>query len=120
MALTTVLAIGLGVYAAAHHNRLGDVGVMSLTQLGIAIPNFWFAILLILLFAVHLGWFSAGGFPGWSAGVWPALKSLLLPALALALVQAAILARVTRSAGLEGPPEGFLRTPRAQGFPPRP
>jgi peptide/nickel transport system permease protein len=116
MALTTVLAIGLGVYAAAHHNQLGDVGVMSLTQLGIAIPNFWFAILLILLFAVHLGWFSAGGFPGWGAGVGPALKSLLLPALALALVQAAILARVTRSAVLEVLREDFVRTARAKGL----
>ena len=116
MALTTVLAIGLGVYAAAHHNKLGDVGVMGLTQLGIAIPNFWFAILLILLFAVHLGWFSAGGFPGWSAGLGPALKSLMLPALALALVQAAILARVTRSAVLEVLREDFVRTARAKGL----
>ena len=116
MSLTTVLAIALGVYAAAHHNRLGDFGIMGLTQLGIAIPNFWFAILLILLFAVHLGWFSAGGFPGWAAGPWPALKSLLLPALALALVQAAILARVTRSAVLEVLREDFVRTARAKGL----
>jgi peptide/nickel transport system permease protein len=116
MALTTVLAIGLGVYAASHHNQLGDVGVMGLTQLGIAIPNFWFAILLILLFSVHLGWFSAGGFPGWSAGLGPALKSLILPALALALVQAAILARVTRSAVLEVLREDFVRTARAKGL----
>jgi peptide/nickel transport system permease protein len=116
MALTTVLAIALGVYAASHHNRIGDFGVMSFTQLGIAIPNFWFAILLILLFAVHLGCFSAGGFPGWSAGLWPAFKSLLLPALALALVQAAILARVTRSAVLEVLREDFVRTARAKGL----
>ena len=65
MALTTVLALVAGIYAAARHNKLGDVGVMGLTQVGIAIPNFWFAILLILLFSVHLQWFSAGGFPGW-------------------------------------------------------
>ena len=64
MALTTVLALVAGIYAAARHNKLGDVGVMGLTQVGIAIPNFWFAILLILLFSVHLQWFSAGGFPG--------------------------------------------------------
>jgi peptide/nickel transport system permease protein len=65
---------------------------------------------------VHLGWFSAGGFPGWNAGVWPALKALLLPALALALVQAAILARVTRSAVLEVLREDFVRTARAKGL----
>jgi peptide/nickel transport system permease protein len=114
--LGAVMAIALGVYAAAHHNRVGDFGVMGITQLGIAIPNFWFAILLILLFAVHLGWFSAGGFPGWGTGLWPAVKSLLLPALALALVQAAILARVTRSAVLEVLREDFVRTARAKGL----
>ena len=66
MALTVVVALALGVYAASRHNRLGDVGVMAASQLGIAIPSFWFAILLILLFAVKLQWVSAGGFPGWS------------------------------------------------------
>jgi peptide/nickel transport system permease protein len=65
MAITTVLALVAGIYAASRHNKLGDVGIMGLTQVGIAIPNFWFAILLILLFSVQLGWFSAGGFPGW-------------------------------------------------------
>jgi peptide/nickel transport system permease protein len=69
MAITTVLALAAGIYAAARHNKLGDVGLMGLTQVGIAIPNFWFAILLILLFSVHLKWFSAGGFPGWEDGV---------------------------------------------------
>jgi peptide/nickel transport system permease protein len=120
MALTTVLALALGLYAASHHNRLGDVGVMAASQVGIAIPNFWFAILLILLFSVQLQWFSAGGFPGWSeddgGGPWPALKALLLPAIALAVVQAAILARVTRSAVLDVMREDFVRTARAKGL----
>ena len=69
MAITSVLALAAGIYAAARHNKLGDVGVMGLSQIGIAIPNFWFAILLILLFSVHLQWFSAGGFPGWDEGI---------------------------------------------------
>ena len=69
MLLTVVLALAAGVYAAASHNKLGDVGVMALTQFGIAIPNFWFAILLILLFSVKLQWFSAGGFAGWGEGI---------------------------------------------------
>ena len=116
MALTTVLALAAGVYAAAHHNKVGDVGVMGLAQLGIAIPNFWFAILLILLFSVHLQWFSAGGFDGWSEGLGQGLKSLLLPAIALAVVQAAILARITRSAVLEVLREDFVRTARAKGL----
>jgi peptide/nickel transport system permease protein len=116
MTLTTVLALAAGVYAAARHHRAGDVGVMAATQVGIAIPNFWFAILLILLFAVNLRWFSAGGFPGWSAGVGPALKALVLPATSLAVVQAAILARITRSALLDVLREDFVRTARAKGL----
>ncbi|MFO1200221.1 MAG: ABC transporter permease [Burkholderiaceae bacterium] len=116
MALTTVLALAAGVYAAARHNRLADVGLMGLSQVGIAIPNFWFAILLILLFAVQLRWVSAGGFPGWAGGVGPALKALILPAISLAVVQAAILARITRSAVLEVLREDFVRTARAKGL----
>ena len=116
MALTTVLALVVGVYAASRHNRLGDVGLMGLTQIGIAVPNFWFAILLILLFSVHLQWFAAGGFPGWDEGVAEGLKALLLPALSLAVVQAAILARITRSAVLEVLREDFVRTARAKGL----
>lgn len=120
MLLTVVLALGLGIYAAARHQRLGDVGVMTISQLGIAIPNFWFAILLILLFSVQLQWVSAGGFPGWNVdeggGLWPGLKALLLPALSLALVQAAILARMTRSALLDVMREDHVRTARAKGL----
>jgi peptide/nickel transport system permease protein len=115
MALTTAIALAAGVFAASRHNKLGDAGVMGLSQLGIAIPNFWFAILLILLFSVHLHWFSAGGFPGWSEGILSGLKSLLLPAVSLAVVQAAILARITRSAVLEVLREDFVRTARAKG-----
>lgn len=116
MAITTILAISAGVFAASQHNKLGDVGMMGITQAGIAIPNFWFAILLILLFSVHLKWFSAGGFPGWENGLAAGLKALLLPAISLAVVQSAILARITRSAVLEVLREDFVRTARAKGL----
>jgi peptide/nickel transport system permease protein len=115
MVLTSVIALAAGIYAAARHNKLGDVGVMALSQVGIAIPNFWFAILLILLFSVHLKWFSAGGFPGWDEGIFEGVKALLLPAVSLAVVQSAILARITRSAVLEVLREDFVRTARAKG-----
>lgn len=115
MAFTTVIALLVGVTAAARHNKLGDVGLMGLAQVGVAIPNFWFAILLILLFSVKLQWFSAGGFDGWGEGIGVGIKSLLLPALSLAVVQAAILARITRSAVLEVMREDFVRTARAKG-----
>jgi peptide/nickel transport system permease protein len=120
MALTVVVALAAGVYAAAHHRRAGDTGVMLLSQLGLSIPNFWLAILLILLFAVHLQWVGAGGFPGWredeGGGLAAGFAALLLPALSLAAVQAAILARVTRSSVLEAMREDYVRTARAKGL----
>lgn len=120
MGLTVALALALGIYAASQQNKAGDVGVMTLSQLGLALPNFWLAILLILLFAVHLEWVSAGGFPGWSeddgGGVMEGIKALLLPAMALAAVQTAILTRVTRSAVLDTLREDFVRTARAKGL----
>mgnify|MGYP003536825893 FL=1 len=120
MGLTVALALALGIYAASQQNKAGDVGVMTLSQLGLALPNFWLAILLILLFAVNLEWVSAGGFPGWSeedgGGIGEGLKALLLPAMALAAVQTAILTRVTRSAVLDTLREDFVRTARAKGL----
>lgn len=118
--LTVGIALAAGIYAASHHNRPGDYVTMGLTQLGMAVPNFWFAIVLVLVFAVQLRWFSSGGFPGWLAeyggGLWPGLKALLLPALALAVVQAAMLARITRSSILEVMQEDYVRTARAKGL----
>ena len=116
MLLSAVVAFVLGVYAASRHNKPGDVTVMGISQLGISVPNFWLALLLILLFAVNLRWFSAGGFPGWENGIWPAFKALLLPAIALATVQGAILARFTRSAVLDTMREDYVRTARAKGL----
>ncbi len=114
--LSTLIAIPLGMFAAVRHNSAGDYAVMGFSQIGMAVPNFWFAILLILFFAVQLGWFSAGGFAGWDAGIGAALKSLVLPAVALAVTEAAILARVTRSAVLETLREDYVRTARAKGL----
>ena len=115
MAVTLVLALGLGVLAAANHNRTADWGVMLASQLGIAVPVFWLSILLIIVFAVSLRWLPPGGFPGWSDPV-EALRALVLPTIALAVVQAAVLARVTRSALLEVARLDFVRTARASGL----
>ena len=68
ISLSTLLAIPFGVFAAANHKRFSDTGIMGFAQLGVAVPNFWFAILLILFFSVKLGWFSAGGIC--QAGKW--------------------------------------------------
>ncbi|MBC7137512.1 MAG: ABC transporter permease [Defluviimonas sp.] len=116
LALSTAIALPVGLYAAARRGRAGDAAVMGLTQLGIAVPNFWFAMLLVLVFAVGLRWLPAGGFPGWEAGALPALGALLLPSVALALPQAAILARVLRSALIETLEQDYIRTARAKGL----
>lgn len=116
LCLSALIAIPVGVYAARNRGRAPDTTTMGIAQLGIALPNFWFALLLVYLFAVTLRVVPAGGFPGWSTGFWPAINSLILPAIALALPQAAILARVTRSALIEVLGEDFIRTARAKGL----
>ena len=119
LALSTLIAFPAGIYAASRRGGLCDVSIMGATQLGVAIPNFWFAMMLVLVFAINLRWFSAGGFPGWDNGLFTGLKALTLPAIALALPQAAILARVMRSSLLDILNEDFIRTARAKGLTPR-
>ena len=116
LTLSTIIAFPAGMYAAARRGRAGDIGVMGATQLGVAIPNFWFAMMLVLIFAIKLRWFSAGGFAGWEKGLGAVMWSLTLPAISLALPQAAILARVMRSALLDVMNEDYMRTARAKGL----
>jgi peptide/nickel transport system permease protein len=116
LALTLIIAFPAGIFAAARRNTASDVAVMGVTQFGVAVPNFWFAIILVWIFAVVLHWFSAGGFPGWDKGFWLGVRALTLPAIALALPQASILARVMRSALLDTLEEDYIRTARAHGL----
>ncbi|MFQ3183971.1 MAG: peptide/nickel transport system permease protein [Alteromonas macleodii] len=113
--LSTIIAFPAGIIAASNRGGMSDVSIMGATQLGVAIPNFWFAMILVLIFAIKLPWFSAGGFSGWDNPLL-ALKSLTLPAIALALPQAAILARVMRSSLLDNLGEDYIRTARAKGL----
>lgn len=116
LALTVLIAFPAGILAAAKRNTATDVAIMGVTQLGVAIPNFWFAMLLVLWFAVGLHWFSAGGFAGWDEGFFAGMRSLTLPAVALALPQASILARVMRSSLLDTLGEDYIRSARAKGL----
>lgn len=116
LALSTLIAFPVGILAAARRNSATDVTIMGVTQLGVAVPNFWFAMLLVLTFSITLRWFSAGGFPGWEAGFFEGMKALTLPAVALALPQASILARVMRSALLDTLSEDYIRSARAKGL----
>jgi peptide/nickel transport system permease protein len=115
-ALTLLMAVPLALWLARHTRARSSVAVLGLTQVGVAIPNFWLGLMLLWLFAVKYPVFAAGGFAGWHMGAGPALKSLTLPAVALALPQAAILTRLLRSALVEAMNEEYIRTARAKGL----
>ena len=116
MMLSLLFALPVGVLAASRRGTFVDTALNAVMQVGVALPNFWIGLLLILLFSTQLQWFAAGGFVGWDAGIFPALKGLLLPAIALAAPQAAIIARVLRTALLETMHEDYVRTARAKGL----
>lgn len=119
MVFAILISIPMGIYSSLHRNRVGDYGIMIFSQIGLAVPAFWAGILLILLFAVTLHWFPAGGFQPWLGDPLKALKSLFLPALSLGLVRAAVLTRMTRSSMLEVLGEDYIRTARSKGLPKR-
>jgi ABC-type dipeptide/oligopeptide/nickel transport system permease component/ABC-type transport system substrate-binding protein len=114
--LSLIVALPVGIMAASRRGSMTDTALNALMQVGVAMPNFWIGLLLILVFSTQLQWFAAGGFVGWDAGILPALKGLLLPAIALAAPQAAITARVLRTALLETMHEDYVRTARAKGL----
>lgn len=114
---TVVIGVPLGMYAATHHGTIRDYGIVLFSQLGIAVPAFWAGILLIILFAVYLGWLPSGGIPtaGWSDPL-ATLKALLLPAFSLGLAQAAVITRLTRSSILEVLREDYVQAARSKGL----
>jgi peptide/nickel transport system permease protein len=116
LVLSTAAALPLGIWSAMKRGSVSDTAIMGAAQIGVAIPNFWFGLILVLIFSSWLGWASAGGFPGWGDGIFPALGALILPAIALALPQAAIMTRVMRSSLLETLDQDFMRTARVKGL----
>ena len=81
--LSTLIAFPAGIIAATKRGAVADTSIMGTTQLGIAIPNFWFAMILVSVFAIKLRWFSAGGFPGWENGLFTGLNAITLRARSL-------------------------------------
>lgn len=116
MVVSAVVGLPLGIIAARRRGKLTDTILMVLAQTGVAIPNFWFGMLLTLLFAVTLRWLPTGGFVPWQEDGMAAFRSLLLPGLALALPQASILARVMRTSLVDVTGQDFIRTARAKGL----
>jgi peptide/nickel transport system permease protein len=120
MVIALVLAAPAGTVMAARHRRISGLALSALSQVGVAVPAFLAGILLIMVFAVKLGWLPANGWtpPAEDPGMF--LKQLILPALSLGLVQGAVLTRYVRSAVLEVLREDYLRTARAKGLRPFP
>ncbi len=117
MVVTLVFGVALGVAAAVRQNTIVDQLCMTVAMLGVSLPNVWLAILFIMFFGVHLGWFPTGGYvpiaQGW--GAW--FTALTLPSVALALTQIGLLARMTRSSMLEVLRQDYVQTARAKGLP---
>jgi len=116
--ITIPIGIVLGVIAAVWRDTWIDSGVMVLALVGVSVPNFWIAILSVILFSVTLGWLPSAGYVPLSqdAGRW--FLSLVQPATVLALFQIGYLARMTRSAMLEVLDQDYIRTARAKGVSP--
>jgi len=115
-ALSTLIALPLAAFIALRRGSVTEKVILNVAQVGVAIPNFWLAIILLSVFSTTFDVFPAGGFPGWSAGIGPALMALTLPSLALALPQAAILTRVLRSSLIDTLDDEYIRSARAKGL----
>ena len=111
MILALLIGVLAGSIAALRQNTRTDYTVMSVSMTGISIPNFVMAPMLILVFAVYLGWLPAGGLGDGSP------RNLVLPVIALALPQIAYISRLTRGSMIEVLRSNFIRTARAQGLP---
>ncbi len=103
--------------AALRQNTVVDQAAMVGAMLGISMPSFFIAPLLVLLFAVHLGWLPSGGYVPFTDNPWGWFRATTLPAVSLALLQVGLLARITRSTMLEVLRQDYVRTARAKGLP---
>ncbi|OFX28505.1 MAG: peptide ABC transporter [Armatimonadetes bacterium RBG_16_67_12] len=121
--LAILIAVGIGVPAgiisAARRGSAMDQAVTVLSFLGVSIPEFWLALNLVLLLAVHLGLFPVAGYAPPSQGLLATLNYLVLPAFTMGFVQSALIARMTRTAMLDVITQDYIRTARAKGLPGR-
>lgn len=113
--IALLIAIPIGVLAANKRGSLTDSSMMIFALLGMSIPSFLLALLLVLLFGVELGWLPVAGFRPLSEGLWIHLQYLILPAISLGAIQAALIARMTRSSMLEVLNMNFIKSARAKG-----
>ena len=116
MILAVIIGIPAGILSAARRYSWVDYVITSLALFGVSMPSFWFAILLILLFSLQLGWLPASGYMPWERGIWPHLRSLIMPGLALGLFLMGALVRFCRTSMIETLVQDYIRTARAKGI----
>ncbi len=116
LVLTLLIGVVGGIVAALRHNTVVDSVAMVVAMLGISMPSFFFGPLLVLLFAVKLGWLPSGGYVPFTTSPLGWLGAATLPAVSLALLQVGLLARITRSTMLEVLRQDYVRTARAKGL----
>ncbi len=119
LAFTLLIGIASGIVAALRQNSWIDQAAMMFAMIGISVPNFFLGLLMIILFAVHLGWLPSGGYVPFGEDPVGWLRSMTMPAFSLALLQAGLLARITRSSMLEVLRQDYIRTAKAKGLPHR-
>jgi peptide/nickel transport system permease protein len=119
LVLTLLIGVASGIIAALRQNTWVDQVAMMIAMLGISIPNFFLGLLMIIFFAVQLGWLPSGGYVPFTQDPIGWLRSTTMPAISLALLQAGLLARITRSGMLEVLRQDYVRTARAKGLPER-
>lgn len=117
LALTIVIGVPAGVIAALRANSWVDQAVTGLALLGVSVPSFWLALMLIVLFGVRLEWLPTGGFVPFAEDPAAWARSMVLPSISLALLQIGLLARITRGTMLEVLRQDFVRTAWAKGLP---
>jgi len=119
LAITLVIGLVTGVLAALRQNTWVDQAAMMFAMIGISVPNFYLGLLMIILFAVDLGWLPSGGYVSLWDNPLGWFSSMTMPAVSLALLLAGLLARITRSTMLEVLRQDYIRTARAKGLPRR-
>lgn len=115
LAMILLIAIPIALFAVWNRNTLLDPLFISVSLLGVSIPEFWFAMLLVLGFAVAIPIFPVAGYVPIVEGVWPWLYHLVLPAFVLAAVEIGLVARMLRDGMLESVNQDYTRTARAKG-----
>lgn len=116
LVLAVVMGMLLGILAAVRHNTLVDQGAMTIALFGLSVPDFWFGLVLIAVFAVGLGWLPTGGYVPFAEDPAGWARSMALPAITLAITQMGVVARMTRSSMLDVMNQDYIRTAKAKGL----